>query len=463
MAQISKGKTFVTGEQVTALNLNKIVDDATLQPGAITAQAPVTTVATTNLILTTPPTGSALNRVSLADVVTSLNLAKTTGAQSFSGNLTMVSGADIALTSQSILSLPSGASQTFASGASQTFAAGATLTLGQDPTTDLQAATKKYVDNNFIRSSEGVVLTDPLAFSGQVSFNNNVTLSNTTIDLGKRLFLSEDVPASDKEAVCKSYVVSTINSKKIADIRFKSTATPGTTLTVEYAATIPATVARTLGSNIATLVFSSATYFNVTDPFFIPGQYIGVQNPSSGTGIEAKLYKILTVTAASKTITIETDATTAVSGVTQNLSIVYINTAPPALPSMLDAKGNKNIKSVYVCLASNKNYINYWYDSETGDTYTAPTTSTTIKSLKTVQVSGQAITRGNSDNAYFLNVVKMVQIESAAGAAAAQPYNENNPTGFDVTSKGAHVGYFFTYNDGLGTDYVWDAHVVISK
>lgn len=463
MAQISKGKTFVTGEQVTALNLNKIVDDATLQPGAITAQAPVTTVATTNLILTTPSTGSALNRVSLADVATSLNLAKTNVPQSFSGNLTMVSGADIALTSQSILSLPSGASQTFASGASQTFAAGATLTLGQDPTADLQAATKKYVDNNFLRSSGGVVSINPLAFSGEVYFNNNVVLSDTAIDAGKRLLLSQEVPASDNEAVCKSYVVSTINSKKIADIRFKSTATPGATTTVDYAATITATVTRTLGSFTATLVFSSATYFNVTDPFFIPGQYIGLQAASSGVYVEPKLYKILTVIPSSKTITIQTDETTAVSGVTQNLSIVYINAAPPALPSMLDAKGNKNIKSVYVCLASNKNYINYWYDSETGDTYTPPKTSTAIPSLKTVQVSGQAITRGNSDVAYFLNVVKMVQIESAAGAAAALPYNDNNPTGFDVTSKGAHVGYFFTYNDGLNTDYVWDAHVVISK
>lgn len=461
MGQISKGTTFITGQQVTAANLNNLVDNATLQPTAITAQTQATTVADTNLLLTTPFSGASLNKISLSTIVTSLSLAKTTGNQSFSGNLTMVSGADIALTSQSILSLPAGATQTLASGSSLTLSSGAILTLGQDPVSGLQAVTKNYADNNFLNKNTGGTVSGPLNVSGAMLCSNDITMIGT----GSVLTLSAD-PLTDLSAATKRYVDNEVlpATKNIAALRFKSTLTPGSTTSVNYPATIAATVTRTSGSATATLVFGSPTYFDTASPFFVAGQYIGVQPPSSGTGIDAKLYKILTVTSTSRTITIETDETTAVSGVTQNLSIVYINATPPAPPQMLDANGNKNIKSVYVCLASNKNYINYWYDSETGDKTTAAATSATVPSLKNIQVSGQAITRGgSSDAAYFLNVVKMVQIQSATNTAASLPYDENRPTGFDVTSKGAHVGYFFAYNDGLNADYVWDAHVVISK
>ena len=155
MGQISKGTTFITGQQVTAANLNNLVDNATLLPTAITAQTQASTVADTNLLLTTPSSGASLNKISLSTIVTSLSLAKTTGNQSFSGNLTMVSGADIALTSQSILSLPAGATQTLASGSSLTLSSGAILTLGQDPVSGLQAVTKNYADNNFLNKNTG--------------------------------------------------------------------------------------------------------------------------------------------------------------------------------------------------------------------------------------------------------------------------------------------------------------------
>ena len=461
MGQISKGTTFITGQQVTAANLNNLVDNATLQPTAITAQTQATTVADTNLLLTTPSSGASLNKISLSTIVTSLSLAKTTGAQSFSGNLTMVSGADIALTSQSILSLPAGATQTLASGSSLTLSSGAILTLGQDPVSGLQAVTKNYADNNFLNKNTGGTVSGPLNVSGAMLCSNDITMIGT----GSVLTLSAD-PLTDLSAATKRYVDNEVlpATKNIAALRFKSTLTPGSTTSVNYPATIAATVTRTSGSATATLVFGSATYFDTASPFFVAGQYIGVQPPSSGTGIDAKLYQILTVTSTSRTITIQTDETTAVSGVTQNLSIVYINTAPPALPSMLDANGNKNIKSVYVCLVSNKNYINYWYDSETGDKTTAAATSTTIPALRTTLVSGQVISRNSADNVpYFYSVAKMVEIQSAEGNAQSQPYTINNPTGFDVTSKGAHVGYFWDLNSSQNIPYVWDAHIVISK
>jgi hypothetical protein len=452
MGQINKGTTFVTGQQVTAANLNNLVDNATLQPSAISAQTAITTVPDTNTLLTANSGGTSLNKVTLANMVTSLNLAKTNTAQNFSNNITMVSGSDIALTSGSILSLPAGAVMSLSSGA--------TLTLGQDPVSGLQAVTKNYADNNFLNKTTGGTVSGPLNVSGAMLCSSDITMIGT----GSVITLSAD-PVADLQAATKAYVdtKAVASTTQIAAIRFKSTATPGTTTTVQYAAIIAATVTRPTLSSIATLVFTDAQYFDTTSPFFVVGQYIGLQLPATGTGVGAKLFKILSVTPASKTITIQTDATTAVAATTQNLSVVYINSTPPSLPSMLDANGNKNIKSVYVCLASNKNYINYWYDSETGDKTSDAATSATIPSLRTTLVSGQAVTRTDADYPYFMSAIKMVEIQSATGNAALSVYSRSYPLGFDVTSKGAHVGYFWDLDSGTTVPYVWDAHVVISK
>lgn len=461
MGQITKGTTFVTGQQVTAQNLNNLVDNATLQPSAVTAQTAVTTVADTNLLLTANSTGTSLNKLSLANMVTSLNLAKTNTAQNFSNNITMVSGSDIALTSGSILSLPAGAIQTLASGSSLSLSSGAILTLGQDPVSGLQAVTKNYADNNFLNKNTGGTVSGPLNVSGAMLCSNDITMIGT----GSVLTLSAD-PITSLQAATKAYVDSkaVLLTTNIAAIRFKSTATPGTTYSVQYAATISATVTRPNLSSTATLVFTDAAYFDTESPFFVTGQYIGLQAPTVGLGVGAKLFKILSVTPASKTITIETDATTAVATTTQNLSVVYLNATPPALPSMLDANGNKNIKSVYVCLASNKNYINYWYDSETGDKTTDAATSATVPSLRTILVAGQAaVASSGGDFPFFLIPIKMIKIESASGNAVSYPYLQDWPTGFDVTSKGAHVGYFYNTQSGADFPFVWDAHVVISK
>jgi len=184
MAQINKGTTFVTGGQVTADNLNNLVQSATLQPEAITGQAQATTVADTHLLLTTPSTGASLNKVALSAIVSSLNLAKTNVAQSFTGNLTMAGGADITLTSGSALTLP----------------AGATLTLGQDPTANLQAVTKQYADNTFLKDTGGTV-SGPLAVTGAVTVSNDITMTGA----GSVLTLSA-TPTSAMHAATKTYV-----------------------------------------------------------------------------------------------------------------------------------------------------------------------------------------------------------------------------------------------------------------
>jgi hypothetical protein len=193
MGQINKGTTFVTGQQVTAQNLNNLVDNATLQPSAVTAQTAVTTVADTNLLLTANSIGTSLNKLSLANMVTSLNLAKTNTAQNFSSNITMVSGADIALTSGSILSLPAGALMSLSSGA--------TLTLGQDPVSGFQAVTKNYTDNNFLSKITGGTIDGPLNVSGAMLCSNDITMIGT----GSVLTLSAD-PIASLQAATKAYV-----------------------------------------------------------------------------------------------------------------------------------------------------------------------------------------------------------------------------------------------------------------
>lgn len=234
MGQISKGTTFITGQRVDAANLNNLVDNATLLPTAITAQTLASTVADTNLLLTTPSSGASLNKISLSTIVTSLSLAKTTGNQSFSGNLTMVSGADIALTSQSILSLPAGATQTLASGSSLTLSSGAILTLGQNPIASMQAVTKTYADTNFLKGTGGTV-TGPLNVSGAMICSNDITMIGT----GSVLTLSAD-PITDLSAATKRYVDTKITSASFikAFARFRSIDQPGTYTRLDNTVTV---------------------------------------------------------------------------------------------------------------------------------------------------------------------------------------------------------------------------------
>ena len=235
MGQISKGTTFITGQRVDAANLNNLVDNATLLPTAITAQTLASTVADTNLLLTTPSSGASLNKISLSTIVTSLSLAKTTGNQSFSGNLTMVSGADIALTSQSILSLPAGATQTLASGSSLTLSSGAILTLGQNPIASMQAVTKTYADTNFLNKGTGGTVTGPLNVSGAMICSNDITMIGT----GSVLTLSAD-PITDLSAATKRYVDTKITSASFikAFARFRSIDQPGTYTRLDNTVTV---------------------------------------------------------------------------------------------------------------------------------------------------------------------------------------------------------------------------------
>lgn len=426
MAQIQAGTSYSTGMAVTAANLNAHVNNATLQEGCISAQASSPLVSGTDNILIS--NGSALNKTTLASIVAPLGLFDKSQPQTLGQNLSFASGADIALASGSVMSLSSGAAISLSSGA--------ILTLGQDPVSALQAVPKQYVDNGFLNRSTGGLVSGSISMIGTSSI----------------LTLSAD-PVQPLQAVPKQYVENW-GAREVVSLQMQTTTAPGTNNTVNQVRYIPATVSQASGSFSVTVSVANAALFNVDQPFFLAGQYIGLSTAIST--LPARIYKIDSVNYAANTFTITAPDQTTKSGGT-NISIVYSNLTPPTLPSMLDANGNKNIKSVVLCLASNKHYINYWYDTETGLTTGAPTTPAT---LGTMTVFGDAITGNTTNTSQFLTALKMRQF---ASTALTLPYAAAQPTGFGLTSKGAHIGFFADTATGCPFAWIHDCNVLILR
>jgi len=67
MAQLNKGTIYSTGDQVTAANLNALVDNATLQPGAITEQIAAASLTTSDSTLLSQPLG--LRKATLGQIL----------------------------------------------------------------------------------------------------------------------------------------------------------------------------------------------------------------------------------------------------------------------------------------------------------------------------------------------------------------------------------------------------------
>lgn len=401
MAQIQKGTTYATGSSVTAANLNAHVDNAVLLPGAIIEQTSAPSVASTNQILTTD--GIGLYKTTLASIISPLNLFDKSQAQTLGQNLTMASGADIALSSGSVMSLSSGSVISLSSGAQIALSSGALLTLGQDPVAALEAVPKQYVEQ---------------------------------------------------------YVDNRI-SREVASLRFRSTNVPGTNNTLITSSNILCSVNQSAGSNVATITVANPTLFNTSAPFFLTGQYIGLLNPVST--LVAKLYEITSVNYSANTFTITAPDNTAKSNTTW-LAFVYWNLTPPALPSRLDANGNRNIKSVAVCLTSRKHYINYWYDSESDDMVTTPTKGTdATPALLTTHLFGDAITNtGTATAVQFMTALQMRNINATVNTVA-NITSPNSPVGFGLTTKGINVGFFVDTTTGLPYTNVHDANVTVLR
>lgn len=426
MAQIQAGTSYSTGMAVTAANLNAHVNNATLQEGCISAQASSPLVSGTDNILIS--NGSALNKTTLASIVAPLGLFDKSQPQTLGQNLSFASGADIALASGSVMSLSSGAAISLSSGA--------ILTLGQDPVSAFQAVPKQYVDNGFLNRSTGGLVSGSISMIGTSSI----------------LTLSAD-PVQPLQAVPKQYVENW-GAREVVSLQMQTTTAPGTNNTTNTVKYIAAQVTQTAGSASVTVTVANSALFNVDQPFFLAGQYIGFSTAIST--LPARIYKIESVNYAAYTFTITAPDTTAKAGNT-NISIVYSNLTPPTLPSMLDSNGNKNIKSVVLCIASNKYYINYWYDTETGLTTGAPTTPATLGAMTVV---GDAITGNTTNTSQFLTALKMRQF---ASTALTLPYAAAQPTGFGLTSKGAHIGFFADTATGCPFAWIHDCNVLILR
>lgn len=159
MAQIQRGWTYQTGDSVTADNLNALVGGAQLQAEAITGQQAITSVTGSTEILAT--NGGSLSKATVAQIVSGANLFDKSQAQTLSNNVTFANGADVALSSSSMMSL--------AAGAQITLSSGAILALGQDPASPLQAVPKQYVDNGFLSKTTGGLVSGSISMIGTSS------------------------------------------------------------------------------------------------------------------------------------------------------------------------------------------------------------------------------------------------------------------------------------------------------
>ncbi|CAB4136160.1 Phage tail collar domain containing protein [uncultured Caudovirales phage] len=86
MAQIRKGTTYATGDQITATNLNAHVDSAILLPGAVTEQTVGTSINSTDRLLAAD---SALKTLTVAQVQS--GLVRSDGTVAMTGELQLSS------------------------------------------------------------------------------------------------------------------------------------------------------------------------------------------------------------------------------------------------------------------------------------------------------------------------------------------------------------------------------------
>lgn len=436
MAQIQAGTSYSTGMAVTAANLNAHVNNATLQEGCISAQTTSPLVSSTDNILVS--NGSALNKTTLASIISPLNLFDKSQAQTLGQNVSFASGADIALASGSVISLSSGA----------------ILTLGQDPVSALQAVPKQYVDNGFLSKATGGLVSGSISMIGTSSI---LTLS------------TDPIPSSASlQAATKGYVDNTA-SRAIAKIRLQTTTGAGSStpsLTTQYQ--ITAQYTQVPGSTEATISVTAAAYnalwADSTKPFFLEGQYIGILSGTTGlSGTNLRLYKIVSVNYQAKTILITAPDTTARS-TTCVLSCVYFVETPPSQSSQIDSQGNKNIKSVYLCQVSGKHYINYWYDAKGTALDAIPTEiDGGANDDQKIFVTGTSVnnTTTSPTDTLFSSVVFMRK--SPTQIAATAPYESGSPIGFGASSKGVHIGLYHDSQSIANNRWIWDSNIVISE
>lgn len=527
MAQLIKGTTFSTGDTVTASNLNGLVDNGSLAGGAITDQVAASSVLggdyllinqsgtlkkatvdqlsqnvslsglikadgsvamTGQLILATTQQTSSLQAVSKGYVdaavipggTTALSGLVQKSGDTMTGNLTMGNGSAVIL---------NGVSANPLAAAPVGFVTQQVSAL--TPTSAFAAHTAQTNAHNVTASLLGVGAYEnvqpanlPISSAAQAALNAKLDLAGGTLTGRLGLAAVSSAPASQLEAVPKTYVDAQVATKTniagtvvlpstgswlfqgglevaatgssdtsvvnrlyvdtliggrpriIAGAWFKSATCPATAL--DTTSFLAVTLSRTAGSPVTTVFYTtlSASYADPTQPFFLAGQYIGVA--SGTTGITARLYKIESTNIAAKSFTITTPETTALNA-NGYLSTVYNGVATTTA---------YNVKSVHLCFASNKYYVNFWSDTVNGSKTNATPAAV---SFAVVSGMGYGSANYNAECIFMPNMNRTTYI-----------YSQDVAEGFGATTMGCHFGMFYTNVSGINYNYVWDASFSIT-
>jgi len=398
-SQLHAPAPFSNGNQITAANLNAHVNGAILLPGAITEQDAASTLQQGDTMLVQQ--SNLLKEATVAQIKTAMGLSDYV-ARNGTTNTGMVASTQ--------------------------------LTLGTTaPLQPLHAVSLGHLTANYLKNSGSQALAGSLSIlSGTNSLVNLTTSGIALLTTNQIATLSAD-PVEPLQAATKQYVDNLLAPQELKCRGFFSSTTilnPPSNI-LDESKFLTCQGSRLTGSTTLTINFSSldARYKSSTTPFFLAGQYIGTK---AASGITAHLYKINAVNYTSGTFEITTPETTAFTGAVQ-LSCVYDNSLNTDVDTF-------NCKSVYVCYASNKHYVNYWNDTVTG----LKTNITPTEFLNTV-VTGQS----NTYNYSQTNCRLMINLFERNN----WQFDQNVPEGFGSFSTGCHIGYFNSATDGV--DYIY--------
>lgn len=99
MAQLNKGTIYSTGDQVTAANINALVDNATILPGAINEQLAAASLTTADSTLLSQPLG--LRKATLGQILALSPTPDLSGYLKADGSVSMTTGQQLTLGSTS--------------------------------------------------------------------------------------------------------------------------------------------------------------------------------------------------------------------------------------------------------------------------------------------------------------------------------------------------------------------------
>ena len=487
MADIQAGTAYADGGQVTAVNLNAHVNNATLVPGAISDKTAAATVTGADSILILQ--SATLKKATITQVQTAIAPDLTpyinkNGSVAMTGELTLSSPTPagslsaapkqyvdtglatkqatlgftpvnkagdtgvgpIALAADPVSALQVVTKQYVDTGlatkqaslgftpvnkagdtgiGSLTIGAGNTLTLAADPALSLQAATKQYVDTGLAGklSAGGGTITGNYLFSGSLQTSTTPTVANDVVTKG---YLESVLDVAPQAVASACFATATVPSITVDTSRF---------LTV--------TATRTAGSSTMTVSYGNlaARYYDPIAPFFLQYQYVGINTGTAG--VTGRLYQITSTNLAARTFTITTPETTAFSGGIQ-LSLVYDST------NLRTGEYGFNVKGIFMDMtAISKYYVNYIKDIISGQSAPVAPANTPVKCD---QVSGS----GNTAPYVALATLSMRDV-----GRTDYIYSQDAAEGFGSNSLGNHIGLFYTNGDGSPYP-VWAASFLIT-